>query len=260
MAERTAVSDREQVVLDRIETRAREAGAVPRPADHHGPRRGRPGEPDADRGPAGARPRRAGPGRARRRGALSVGGVELALTTDSFVVTPIRFPGGSIGELAVNGTVNDLAVAGRAPAGAHAVARAGGGPGRRGPPGRGRRDRRGRGRGRRGGRGRRHEGRRARPRATRMYVTHDRASGSVDPRAEPVTGRAAAGRPDPRVRAGRRATAWRSCSRAASSSSTRTIESDTRSLWPMVDAMLDAAGPGAALPARRDAGRRRRRC
>jgi hydrogenase expression/formation protein HypE len=40
---------------------------------------------------------------------------ELAVTTDSFVVKPIRFPGGSIGELAVNGTVNDLAVAGAQP-------------------------------------------------------------------------------------------------------------------------------------------------
>jgi dihydrofolate synthase/folylpolyglutamate synthase len=39
----------------------------------------------------------------------------LALTTDSFVVKPIRFPGGSIGDLAVNGTVNDLAVAGARP-------------------------------------------------------------------------------------------------------------------------------------------------
>src|SRR3954451_6375200 len=48
-------------------------------------------------------------------GAVSVGGAELALTTDSFVVTPIRFPGGSIGELAVNGTVNDLAMAGARP-------------------------------------------------------------------------------------------------------------------------------------------------
>jgi hydrogenase expression/formation protein HypE len=37
---------------------------------------------------------------------------ELAITTDAFVVKPLRFPGGSIGELAVNGTVNDLAVAG----------------------------------------------------------------------------------------------------------------------------------------------------
>jgi hydrogenase expression/formation protein HypE len=48
-------------------------------------------------------------------GALNVDGTELALTTDSFVVKPIRFPGGSIGELAVNGTVNDLAVAGARP-------------------------------------------------------------------------------------------------------------------------------------------------
>ena len=40
---------------------------------------------------------------------------DLAVTTDTFVVKPIRFPGGSIGELAVNGTVNDLAVAGARP-------------------------------------------------------------------------------------------------------------------------------------------------
>src|SRR5438477_4963194 len=39
----------------------------------------------------------------------------LALTTDSFVVHPLRFPGGSIGDLAVNGTVNDLAVTGARP-------------------------------------------------------------------------------------------------------------------------------------------------
>jgi hydrogenase expression/formation protein HypE len=48
-------------------------------------------------------------------GTVSIGGVQVALTTDSFVVKPIRFPGGSIGELAVNGTVNDLAVAGARP-------------------------------------------------------------------------------------------------------------------------------------------------
>src|SRR5690242_10502638 len=45
-------------------------------------------------------------------GAVALNGVGLAMTTDSFVVKPLRFPGGSIGELAVNGTVNDLAVAG----------------------------------------------------------------------------------------------------------------------------------------------------
>jgi len=43
---------------------------------------------------------------------LNLGGVPYAITADSFVVNPLRFPGGSIGELAVNGTVNDLAVAG----------------------------------------------------------------------------------------------------------------------------------------------------
>ena len=44
-----------------------------------------------------------------------VGGTGLALTTDSFVVRPLTFPGGTIGELAVNGTVNDLAVSGARP-------------------------------------------------------------------------------------------------------------------------------------------------
>ncbi len=48
-------------------------------------------------------------------GSIAVDGTKLAMTTDSFVVKPLRFPGGSIGELAVNGTVNDLAVAGARP-------------------------------------------------------------------------------------------------------------------------------------------------
>ena len=43
---------------------------------------------------------------------IEIGGATVAFTTDSFVVRPLRFPGGSIGELAVNGTVNDLAVSG----------------------------------------------------------------------------------------------------------------------------------------------------
>jgi hydrogenase expression/formation protein HypE len=45
----------------------------------------------------------------------TVQGTDLRMTTDTFVVKPIRFPGGSIGELAVNGTVNDLAVSGARP-------------------------------------------------------------------------------------------------------------------------------------------------
>lgn len=48
---------------------------------------------------------------------VDIGGVRLAVTSDSFVVTPLRFPGGSIGCLAVHGTVNDLAVAGARPVG-----------------------------------------------------------------------------------------------------------------------------------------------
>ena len=48
-------------------------------------------------------------------GMVTVDGLDLALTTDSYVVRPLRFPGGSIGELAVNGTVNDLAVSGARP-------------------------------------------------------------------------------------------------------------------------------------------------
>jgi len=46
---------------------------------------------------------------------VSVSGHTIAMTADSFVVRPLRFPGGSIGELAVNGTVNDLAVSGARP-------------------------------------------------------------------------------------------------------------------------------------------------
>ncbi len=46
---------------------------------------------------------------------LDTGGARLAMSTDSFVVQPLFFPGGSIGELAVNGTVNDLAVSGAEP-------------------------------------------------------------------------------------------------------------------------------------------------
>jgi hydrogenase expression/formation protein HypE len=43
------------------------------------------------------------------------GGGRLAISTDSYVVRPLFFPGGSIGELAVNGTVNDLAMSGARP-------------------------------------------------------------------------------------------------------------------------------------------------
>jgi hydrogenase expression/formation protein HypE len=46
---------------------------------------------------------------------IDLNGVQLAFSTDAFVVKPLRFSGGSIGDLAVNGTVNDLAVSGAWP-------------------------------------------------------------------------------------------------------------------------------------------------
>ncbi|GAC1435927.1 MAG: hydrogenase expression/formation protein HypE [Chloroflexota bacterium] len=52
---------------------------------------------------------------------LACGDLRLAMTTDAFVVRPLAFPGGSIGELAVNGTVNDLAMAGATPLGLSAA-------------------------------------------------------------------------------------------------------------------------------------------
>ena len=173
------------------------------------------------------------------------------MTTDSFVVKPIRFPGGSIGELAVNGTVNDLAVVGRAPAGAHPVADPGGGPAGRRAAGRGRGDRRGRGGGRAcaivAGDTKVVE----RGHADEMYVVHD-GDRAARPARElsPV-----ALRPGDRILvSGRSAsTAPRSCSPAASSSSSAEIESDTRCLWPAVDALLDEAG--RALRCMRDATR-----
>jgi hydrogenase expression/formation protein HypE len=48
---------------------------------------------------------------------LNVGAVRIALTTDSYVVNPLFFPGGNIGDLAVNGTINDLACSGAQPLG-----------------------------------------------------------------------------------------------------------------------------------------------
>ena len=52
---------------------------------------------------------------------LEAGGARIAFTTDSYVVTPLFFPGGNIGELAVNGTVNDLAMSGAMPLGLSAA-------------------------------------------------------------------------------------------------------------------------------------------
>ena len=217
---------------------------------------GRQGHPDADRGPARAGLRLAALGGAGATPATSRSTASrLALTTDSFVVKPIRFPGGSIGELAVNGTVNDLAVAGARPlaltlslvleeglpadelrAEVEAIAAAARG-GRR-------RDRR-----------RRHEGRRARPRRRDVRLHHRHRRGRP--------ARAALARP--RLRPGDRILVSGTIGEHGTAimlargefELDADIESDTRSLWPAVDALLEAAGPAAALPARRDPRRRR---
>jgi thiamine monophosphate kinase len=73
------------------------------------------GDPGADRGSAPAGLRLEQLEALGDSGIVSLLGGDVALTTDSFVVKPLRFPGGSIGELAVNGTVNDLAMAGARP-------------------------------------------------------------------------------------------------------------------------------------------------
>jgi hydrogenase expression/formation protein HypE len=46
---------------------------------------------------------------------LGISGARIVLTTDAFVASPIRFPGGDLGSIAVNGTINDLAVVGAEP-------------------------------------------------------------------------------------------------------------------------------------------------
>jgi hydrogenase expression/formation protein HypE len=56
-----------------------------------------------------------GSGPSRDSAVLDVGAVRIALTTDSYVVNPLFFPGGNIGDLAVHGTINDLACSGAQP-------------------------------------------------------------------------------------------------------------------------------------------------
>ena len=114
-ASEQVTSGREQRVLEIIETARSKR---PRFRDQqitlaHGA--GGQGDADAHRGAAraGVLERRAGALAALGdAGAVEIDGARLAMTSDSFVVKPLRFPGGSIGELAVNGTVNDLAVSG----------------------------------------------------------------------------------------------------------------------------------------------------
>ena len=184
-------------------------------------------------------------------GVVRIDGLGLAMSTDSFVVRPMRFPGGSIGELAVNGTVNDLAMAGARPAAlslslvleeglpadelrAEVEAIAAAAAGRR----------------RRGGH-RRHQGRRARPR--RRRCTSARPGSASSTIAPSLSTRSL--RPGDRIivsgSIGEHGTAIMLA--RGEFELDAEIASDTRSLWPAVDALLDAAGDG--LRCMRDATR-----
>jgi hydrogenase expression/formation protein HypE len=183
-------------------------------------------------------------------GTVVVDGTRLALTTDSFVVKPLRFPGGSIGELAVNGTVNDLAVAGARPAAltlslvleegleagalraeVEAIAAAAGAAGVAVVAGDTKVVERGH--------------------ADGMYICTT-GLGHVDPRATLAPD---ALRPDDRILVsgsiGEHGTAIMLA--RDEFELTAPVESDTRSLWPAVDALLEQAG--GALRCVRDATR-----
>ena len=183
-------------------------------------------------------------------GTVSVLGGNIAMTTDSFVVNPITFPGGTIGELAVNGTLNDVAMAGAKPVAltlslileeglpadilkeqVAAIARP--------PPTSRRADRR-----------RRHEGRRARRLRPDVHL-HDRDRRHRRP-LEPVAVIPAAGRQDPRLGPDRRSRHG-DHARSRRVRARRRHQSDTQCLWPMVDTLLDQAGP--SLRCLRDATR-----
>jgi hydrogenase expression/formation protein HypE len=183
-------------------------------------------------------------------GAICIDGAQLAMTTDAYVVKPLRFPGGSIGELAVNGTVNDLAVAGARPlslslslileeglaaedlrAEVDAIARAADAAGVTIVTGDTKVVERGH--------------------ADGMYICTS-GIGQRDPRARLSP---TALRPGDRIllsgSIGEHGTAIMLARNEFDLDAE--IESDTRSLWPVVDALLDAAGP--ALHCLRDATR-----
>ena len=166
-----------------------------------------------------------------------------------FVVNPIRFPGGSIGELAVNGTVNDLAAAG-------ANERCERGDGARGGTRCGRAARRGRG-DRRGGRGAGVEVITGdtkvveRGHADEMYIcTSGLGGGTSARRSRPARwsrgDRVLVSKP-----VGEHGTAIMLARGELGLDAD--VVSDTRSLWPVADALLDSAG--AELRCMRDATR-----
>jgi hydrogenase expression/formation protein HypE len=166
---------------------------------------------------------------------------DIVMTTDSFVVKPLVFPGGSIGELAVNGTVNDVAMAGARPVAlslslileegleadvlrreVDAIARTAAAAGVRVVTGDTKVVERGK--------------------CDGMYI----CTTGIGHRDDRATLRPSALRPGDRLlvsdRIGDHGTAIMLARGEFELGAT--IESDTRCLWPLVDAVLDAAGPG----------------
>ena len=86
-------------------------------ADRAGARRRRDAVRGADREPLPAGVRLGGRSGVGDSAVLDVPAGRIAVTTDSYVVQPLFFPGGNIGDLAVNGTINDLACSGAQPLG-----------------------------------------------------------------------------------------------------------------------------------------------
>ena len=152
--------------------RARPYASIPRSADRNGARRRRQGQPPADRRSVCAAPVRLGAGnRWATPRYVEVNGTGSPSRPTASWSSPLRFPGGSIGELAVNGTVNDLAVSGAQGGGAGRHLRARGGLAHRRSGSRSARHGRGRAARRRDHRGRRYQSGRARQ--GRRHVHHD---------------------------------------------------------------------------------------
>ena len=188
---------------------------------------------------------------------LEIGGARLAFTTDTFVVSPLFFPGGDIGKLAVCGTVNDLAMAGREAAVSQR---------RLHPRRRACRWRRcaassasmadGRASGRRADRHRRHQGRRSRQGRRHLHQHGRHRPGAQGIDISPAPGRA--GRCDPRERRPRPARHGHHVGPRRAAASRATCRAIAHSLAGLVEAML-AAGGRHPLPPRPDPRRTGRR-
>ncbi len=232
----------------------RAARALRRRADRDGARRRRKGLAPSRRGALrSAALQTRSCKRSPIRPSSTLNGLRIATTADGYVVKPLRFPGGSIGELAVNGTVNDLAVSGARPLGADGR-RSSSRPGFPGDDA----ARRSRGDGRRGARGRAStivggDTKVVEHGLRRRHVRHDvRRRGGRLARRVSVRDRIRAGRPACCSPVRSAITASRFCWRAASSISKRICARIRARCAPFVDALLDVVRAmgcaGCAIP------------